>query len=354
MIASLPINKRNERRNQMKKIFVCVLALLTIISVLPVQAADLTLRSLGAVGDGKTDDRSAIEAALNGAKGAPVDGEGLTYAVWGNIEVTTGIDFRNATLVQTMEPPKTASYIPSVRGGGTLTVDPPDAFRKTVKELPYLRADGVGTYDVDPVLGPEDLAAVMPGIALRTLSIRGSDDNHVPVRLENIKIDRGRHPSSGGRSDSFGLSIERASPVEAIDIEITGDGKGKGLSIHKCNNVRLARLNIHDMNWAPYEGDNIFEILTAESVRDDFGWNNFPIYEYRASMKRFVRVRIQEQLVGLWVSNTEDVKVIDSKIDRLQAAIGGELYPLQADGMTVNRVKNSVVRDSHFSKTINE
>ncbi|MCA9445469.1 MAG: right-handed parallel beta-helix repeat-containing protein [Candidatus Omnitrophica bacterium] len=335
----------------MKKTLYYVVLIVAIAGTQAAHSASLTLRSSGAIGDGKTDDRAAIQKALNEAKGETVDGEGLTYAVHGNIEVTSDVDFRNATLVQTMEAPSAAKYIPSAHSGGELTVDPPEGLRATVKGLPLMHAESVGTYKEDPVLSPQDLQSLMPSIAVRTLTLRGSEENPVKVRLENIKVDRGRHPSSGGRNDSMGILIRDAAPVAATDVEVTGDGKGVGLSIHDCKNVRLTKINIHDMNWAPYEGDNIFDILTAQDVRDDFHWNHFPIYEFRDSMKRFVRVRIQEQLVGLWISQSENVEVLDSTIDRLQVAIGGDLYPLQTDAMTVNRVKNIVARNSHFSKT---
>ncbi|MBI5683775.1 MAG: right-handed parallel beta-helix repeat-containing protein [Verrucomicrobia bacterium] len=310
-------------------------------------AAPLTLRSLGAVGDGRTNDRAAIEVALNGAKGAPVDGEGLTYAVRGSIEVTTSVDFRNAKLVQTMDPPDTRKYF---RSSGALKVQPADALRSMVKGLPVLRPDGEGTYADNPVPSAGDLAALLPGIALRTLSIRGTEGKPVAVRLEKISIDRGKNPQSGGRSDGAGIRLDYAGPVQMREVVITGDGKGSGLVVSRCAKVRLERLHIHDMNWAPYAGDDIFERLTADEVRDDFGWNNFPIYEFRAGAKRFVRVRIQEQLVGMFVGLSNDVEILDSKIERLQTKIGDLLYPLQSDGMTIGMVTNIVIRNCDIAK----
>ena len=310
----------------------------------------LTLRSLGAVGDGRTDDRAAIEAALRGAKGAPVDGEGRTYAVRGSIEVTTSVDFRNAALVQTIGPPDTRRCFPSARGGGALKVTPADALRGMVKGLPVLRADGEGTYADDPAPAAGELSALLPSIALRTLWIRGVEGKPVAVRLEKIRIDRGKHPQSGGRSDGAGIRLDYASPVQVREVVITGDGKGSGLVVSHCAQVRLERLHIHDMNWAPYAGDDIFERLTADEVRDDFGWNNFPIYEFRAGAKRFVRVRVQEQLVGIFVGLSSDVEILDSRIERLQTKIGDRLYPLQSDGMTIGQVKNIVIRNCDIAK----
>lgn len=315
-----------------------------------VAAKVLTLRSRGAVGDGHTDDRAAIEKALNEAAGATVDGEGLTYAVHGNVEVRGDTRFINATLVQTMDPPDTAGFLASARGLGTIKVEPPDALRSMVRGLPYMNANGVGTYAEDKIPTPEELARLLPGIALRTLSIRGTPDQQAEVTLEHISINRGRHPQSGGRNDASGLQIQHASPVRVSDTSITGDGKGKGMGVIDCSAVRLNRIRIHDMNWAPYTGDTVLDTLTPDQVKDDFGWNNFPIYEYRDGMKRFVRVRIQEQLVGLWISRSKDVEVQDSTVKALQVKIGARLYPIQADGMTLNHVSGITVRGCRFVK----
>src|SRR4051812_6408000 len=138
----------------------------------------LTLRSLGAVGDGQTDDRAAITAALTRAQGAPIDGEGLTYAVRGNIEVATSIDFRNARLVQTMNPPDTRAFFEEK---GAFAVKPAEAMLKTVKGMPVLRPDGEGTYAGARVPSAAELPALTAGIVLRTLAIRGTEANPVSV-----------------------------------------------------------------------------------------------------------------------------------------------------------------------------
>lgn len=307
----------------------------------------LTLRASGAVGDGRNDDRAAIEKALNLAQGAPVDGEGLIYAVRGNIEVTTSVDFRNATLVQTMGSPDTRRFL---QQRGSLSVSPAEALRDTVKGLPVLRPDGIATYSGAVAPTVEELPALIAGITLRTLSIRGAEGKPVKVNLERIKVDRGQHPQSGGRTEGAGIQLQHASPVHVKDVVITGDGKGTGLTVSRCVQVRVERLHVHDMNWAPYEGDDILDRLSADEVRDDFGWNNFPIYEYRSALKGFVRVRIQEQLVGVFVSQSEDVEIRDSRIERLQTKIGDRLYPLQSDAITIGQTKKIVVRNCEMVK----
>lgn len=307
----------------------------------------LTLRSFGAKGDGHTDDRAAIERALNRAQGAPVDGEGLTYAVRGNIVLTIDVNFRNASIVQIMDPPETSRFF---NERGVLNVEPAEALRGIVKGLPVLRPDGKGTYSSSPVPSAKELPGLIGGISLRTLSVQGAQGNPVAVHLERIKIDRGRHPDSGGRSEGAGIRLEHASPVRVRDVVVTGDGKGTGIMISRCDGVRVERVHIHDMNWAPYAGDGIFEHLTADEVRDDFGWNNFPIYEFRPNLERFVRVRVQEQLVGIYVSRSTDVEILDSRIERLQTRIGDRLYPLQSDAITIARTKGVIVRNCEMAK----
>jgi hypothetical protein len=80
----------------------CYLTLALLLSASVARSNDLTLRSLGAVGDGKIDDRAAIQEALIKANGSPIDDEGASYAVHGNIDVHVDVNLRNATLVQTM------------------------------------------------------------------------------------------------------------------------------------------------------------------------------------------------------------------------------------------------------------
>jgi hypothetical protein len=324
-----------------------VLALQLVVGV--VRSNELTLRSMGATGDGKTDDRAAIEAALVKAAGAEVDGEGATYAVHGNIAIHNDVNLRNATFVQTMKPVDISEYIPSAKGKGQLTVEPPEALREMVGTLPLLRADGVATYSEDVVLSDEQSNALMRTIDLNTLAITGTKDKPISVRMEKIKVNRGTFPETGN-DNCAGIFMSHASPIVMRNIEITGNGKGTGISMRNCSKVQLERINIHDMIWAPYIGDNVFQVASAKSIKEDFGWNNFPIYSFRNDQKKFVRLRIREQIAGMLVVDTNDVQLVDSKIERLQAKVGGRLYPLQADGLTTTGVKNLLVKNCEFSE----
>jgi hypothetical protein len=205
-----------------------------------------TLRSLGAVGDGKTDDRAAIQSALAKAAGTPLDGEGATFAVHGSIEVASDVNLRNATLVQTMVPVDISQFIPSIQGKGSVNVEPPEALRSMIGELPLLHASGIASYAEDPILDAEQLEAVLPSIRLRTLAITGTKEKPVSVHLEKVKILLGNHPQNGG-GDAGGILLDYASPVHITDVEVTGDCKGSGIGLTNCSNMRLERLSIHDM-----------------------------------------------------------------------------------------------------------
>ena len=310
---------------------------------------DLTLRSLGAVGDGKTDDRAAIQEALIKANGSPIDGEGATYAVHGNIDVHVDVNLRNATLVQTMAPVDVSKYIKSAQGNSTPTVEPAEALHSMVGPLPLMHPHGVASYSEDPVLNAEEAAALLPSIHLRTLAISGSQEKPVSVRLEKVRIFRGNHAETGG-GEGGAIIVDYAGPVIMNDVEVTGDGKGAGIWITNSSKVRLERLHVHDMNWSPYAGDNIFETTSVKSIKEDFSWNTFPIYQFNSARNQFVRVRIQEQIAGIQIFYCDDVQVLNSRVERLQTRIGDRLYPLQADGMTATNVTNFAVRNCHFSE----
>jgi hypothetical protein len=234
-------------------------------------------------------------------------------------------------------------------GTGEITVEPPEALRGKVGSLPLLHANGIATYSDDVVLSDEQIKAILPSMHLNTLEITGKEGKPVSVHLEKIKVIRGSHPACGD-DNSAGVFLAYAGPVFMSDIEVTGDGKGTGVSIRNCSDVRLERLNIHDMNWAPYIGDNVFEVASAKSVKEDFGWNNFPLYTFRADRKKFVRVRVREQIAGLFIQSANNVQLIDSRFASFQTRIGENDYPLQADGVTMASVTNALVSNCHFSE----
>ena len=63
-------------------------------------AATRTLRSFGALGDGRSDDTGALARALDQSDRQCLDGERRTYRVTGTLRVTKNLCLRNARLVQ--------------------------------------------------------------------------------------------------------------------------------------------------------------------------------------------------------------------------------------------------------------
>lgn len=306
----------------------------------------VTLRSLGAKGDGKTDDRAAIQTALQSHPGESIDGEGLTYAVNGSISVTVDVDLKNLTLQQIQGSFDTSKLIRSTKNSSPPSVRPPEALTRMINGVPWLRADGIASYPEDPLIEGADLAAIREMVTIRTLFIRGTEQKPVSIQLENVQVLRGDHPEAGMHSNSAGLYLVLACPLTLTNVDISGDGKGAGLMIDLCRKVRLDKVNIHDILWAPYPGDVNF---TAEEL-GIFGWNNSPLYDYSERDKRFVRVRIQEPLTGLQLVRSEDVEIIRSRIERLGTKVEGKFVPWQADGATISGVKNLVLRDCEISQ----
>lgn len=302
----------------------------------------VTLRSLGAKGDGITDDRQALETALKQSAGQPLDGEGQTYAVNGNVAVTVDVELRNLTLRQKAGSFDTSPFIRSARTTEPPQVAPVEALTRMVNGVPYLRFDGVATYPEDPVVTGADREALRKMLNIRTLFISGTKEQPVSVKLDNVKILRGDNADAGMHSNAAGLYLVNASPLTLSNVEITGDGKGAGLFINNCRKVRMDRVNIHDIRWAPFKGDVNF---TGEVLGRDFGWNNSPIYDFNDHFGRFIRVRVQEQLAGMVLTNSEDIEFTNSRIERIGTTIDGKFLPWQADGVTVGGVKGLVMRD---------
>jgi hypothetical protein len=221
-------------------------------------------------------------------------------------------------------------------------VEPPEAFRKMIGSLPVITAEGIATYSDDVVLTNDQMTALVQTIDLNTLAITGTKDKPISVRLENIKVYRGKHPETGN-DNCAGVYMAFASPVALKNVEVTGNGRGCGISLRHCSKVQLERVNIHDMIWAPFIGDNVFQVASAKSIKEDFGWNIFPIYGFRSGIKKFVRTRIREEIAGMLIIDGNDVQISDCKVERLQTKIGNRLYPLQADGISVTDVKNLMV-----------
>ena len=146
-----------------------------------------TFKQNGAVGNGTTDDTAAINTAL--ALGVPIDGEGLTYGVTGNITLPAGTYIKNAVFKQ-----------------------------------------------------------LTPGAAgdVRTLTATSVTD----ITLENVKVNRNGNGTNGALSDDAGIYISACTNVLFYDVEVTGDDMGTGIAIINCFRVRLEGCYCHDMNYS--------------------------------------------------------------------------------------------------------
>jgi hypothetical protein len=149
-------------------------------------------------------------------------------------------------------------------------------------------------------------------------------------------------------SNAAGLYLVGCGPLALTNVEVTGLGKGAGIFVNDCKDVRFKGVNVHDIIWAPYKGDVDFPTTV---LRDEFGWNNSPIYDFQPRTSRFVRVRVQEQLSGIMLAGAQNMEIADTRVHRIGTMVEGQFLPWQADGMTVSGVKNFTMRDSTVSET---
>lgn len=276
-----------------------------------------TLKSFGAAGDGQRDDTAALQRALEQSDRYCLDGQGASYRVVGTLRASNDLCLRNATLRQAMVPTDTSGLI-SRRCPATqdteAVIDCGDA------AIPRERLDEVGR-----------------SISVRTLLIRGADEGRkLRVFLDRVTVDRGRYPQGGSRTDSAGIWLDGAEQVDFRGVEIYGAGKGFGLIITRSSNVTLDDLFVHDLIWAPYEGDaklNEAEVATI-------GWNAVPIREYRnwggqAGKPKFYGVRVQEQLTCVGLFDVVRVRIRNARIARCMARFEGRYLPWQTDGLGI-------------------
>jgi hypothetical protein len=283
-----------------------------------------SLKSFGAVGDGRVDDTAALGRALANSERYCLDGGGQAYRVTGTLRVATDLCLRNLTLVQSAVPVDTRPYIV----GGCPAIQDPSAVVDCK----------------DPPVPREKLAGLWASLSIRTLLIRSGDDHPFRVNLSRVKIDRGPYAEQGSRSDSAGIWVDGASRVDFRDVEITGNGKGYGLQITNARNVTLTNLWVHDLVWAPYPGDRV---LSEAAVRSG-GWNSVPIHEFReqrpgqANPAKFYGVRIQEQLTCVSLANVSHVRIDNLRVERCMARFNSGNLPWQADGLDIGRSSSDV------------
>jgi hypothetical protein len=293
------------------------------------------IRSFGAVGDGRTDDTAALARALAASDGYCLDGEGRTYRVVGTLHATHDLCLRNVTLDQSLVPFDTRQYVRSA--------------------CPAI-ANASAIVDCgDPAIRPEDLKALQDSLGVRTLLIR-PDQGSGPLHLilDHVKVDTGRYPEAGSRTDSAGIWIEGADGATLRNVEVTGSGKGHPLIVLRSSNVAVDGLWIHDIVWGPYSGE---APLVRERVAAA-GWNTYPIHEFRragqqgAKFAKFYGVRVQEQVTCAAFAEVHNVVIRNARISRCMARfVDGDL-PWQADGLDVARSSSNILVDSPVIDTI--
>lgn len=305
-----------------------ILACLLLPSSLTAMAAggqSLTLAQFGAVGDNSTDDTRALQQAFIQAAGRCLDGEGRTFRVRGTLQATTDFCLANARLRQDVEEFETKPWIEGtcrVEENAELLVDCGDA------AMPDPLPAGLGSY-----------------LYTRTLLIRPPEGAApIKVALRNVSIDRGAIPASGARSDAAGIWIGNAQRLILEDVEVTGGGKGYGIFIVDSAKVRIRRVHLHDLLWAPYVGDSP---LSLEKIRQ-VGWNSAPIREFRRAGDRGARqsgfhgTRSQEQLTCIAIERSRDVQIDGLRIDGCRARFVEGDIPWQTDGLSIGQCSSDV------------
>lgn len=275
-----------------------------------------TLRSFGAIGDGKSDDSAAVRKAVASSARVCLDGEGRSYSVRGTIRASNDLCLRDATLVQAERGYDSRRY---VQAACPLVTDP---------------AASVDCGD-RPLSSVADLA-FLQSLSTRTLFVRPAEGHQrLKVWLTNVKVDRGPIATNGSRGDSAGIWLDGADLIDLQGVEVTGMGRGFGLMIADSQNVRIRKLNMHDLSWAPYPAD-----LAAINLArlEAGGWNNATVREYRADRPRgpgFVGVRVQEQLSCVFLTRVRHVQIENLTIRTCVARVGDKLLAWQTDGLAI-------------------
>jgi hypothetical protein len=141
----------------------------------------------GAVGDGKTNDRQAVQAACDHAfdNGLPLDGGDRLFAVSGTTSISG----------------KTRPYVARLR-----------------------------------------LRQLNPGQSTKTLSF----DRCEQVRIDELFVDTGASPGAGTMHTAFGLQIEGGSGHRVRNVEATGQGKVSFVRFRLCSDSVFEDIYVHD------------------------------------------------------------------------------------------------------------
>ena len=287
--------------------------------------ATRSLASFGARGDGRTDDTSALKRALEASNRYCLDGGGRSYRVTGTLRAAKDLCLRNLTLVQAALPMNAGAYV--------------------LRRCPSVQDPSAAIDCGDPPVPAAQFGRLWDSLSIRTLLIRPGGSKPLRVSLDHVKVDRGSHPEGGSRADSAGIWLDGADRVDFRNVEITGAGKGYGLSISNARNVSLTNLWVHDLVWAPYRGDAPLSEARVRAI----GWNAVPIHEFREpgrsgdKLAKAFGVRIQEQLTCVSLANVTHVRIENVRVERCLARFDSGDLPWQADGLDIGRSSSDVV-----------
>lgn len=255
----------------------------------------------------------SLQQAVAKANGRCLDGEGLTFFVSDTVRITGDVCLSNVKIVARRLGVNTKPFLT----GSCPAVDNPD-----------------DRIDCGDRLAEGDSAQRLIDYAYqRVLFISADESGRRPyVMLDNVQIDRGDDPSSGSRTDAAGIWIEGASKIRLNAVDITGAGKGYGLLISDSADVEINLLSVHDLIWAPYQGDLTLNYQKVKRI----GFNRITIRELvqdSPGTVRFVATRVQEQLACVAIFRTTRVVLRNTRIQRCMAQFDDADLPWQADGL---------------------
>ena len=139
------------------------------------------------------------------------------------------------------------------------------------------------------------------------LSLQLYDTDH--IRLDSLTLDRGTNPEVGEIGRARTLDIQRAQDVQLGNLTFYGHGRGTALSL-----IDVEQGSVDDV------------------VIRDMGWRNDDFYK--------------EQLVGMWLQRTENVKIQRATIRNLyELREDGSPFTQETDGITFGNSTSFEVRD---------